>query len=193
MSYELNPVQAATTPEWDLVDCLKRGGQPNFDLYTYVRWVGVQWSEQGYGGFSGPNPPSTINITTGWLPLRTVNGQPVTYGIGGIEWALSSQTGVAGVSYSAEYYLGPWYSNIDIYIPSYPVSFSPGGAMDVFMQYTAIATLPVTKTNLNFGANYMRNAPDTSNFATSRGRWEFANGNYEVIETWEGYSRLRSA
>lgn len=196
MSYELNPVQAATTPEWDLVDCLKRGGQPNFDLYTYVRWVGTQWSERNYagiGGGSGPWAPVTLNITTGWMPLRTNAGQPITYGIGGIEWALAAQTGIAGYSYSAEYYLGPWYSNIDIFIPSYPVNLGIGGSMDVFYLYTASPTEPLQSTNTNYGFSFSRYAPDTSNFAESRGQWELANGNYEVIETWEGYSRLRSA
>lgn len=194
MSYELNPVQAATTPEWDLVDCLKRGGQPNFDLYTYVRWVGVQWSEQGYGGLGGGSgSPVTLDVTTGWKPLRTTTGQPITYGIGGIEWALSGQLNIAGVSYSAEFYLGPWYSNIDIYIPFYPISYGIAGSMDVFKLYTASPTEQLSSGYTNYGYGYIRYHPDTSNFATSRGRWEFANGNYEVIETWEGYSRLRSA
>ena len=185
MSYELNPVQAATTPEWDLVDCLKRGGQPNFDLYTYVRWVGTQWSERNYagsGGGSGPWVPVTLDIATSWLPLFSNSGQLITYGIGGIE--------LQG-NYSAVSYLGPWYSNIDIYIPSYPAIISVGGSMDVFYLYAANPTEPLRTNNTNYGFSFGRLVPDTSNFAESRGQWELANGDYEVIETWEGYSSLR--
>ena len=193
MSCKLNPVQVEAIPEWDLCDCLKRGGQPNFDLYTYVRWAGVQWSERGRG-FSGSAAQNvTAGITTGWMPLRTTAGQPITYGIGGIEWALAVQTGIAGYSYSAEYYLGPWYSNIDIFIPSYRENLSIGGDMDVFYLYTASPTEPLRSSNTNYGFGYSRYAPDISNFATSRGRWEFANSDYEVIETWAGYSSLRPA
>jgi len=170
-----------------------RRGQPNFGLYpsaAFVRWVGVQWSEREYG-LSGGQRPITINVTTSWKPLRNASGQLITYGIGGIEWSLSSQTGLAGAAYSAEYYIGAWYSNIDIYIPVYPGAIGVGGSMDAFYLYTANPTEPLRSSNLNSGFSYSRNSPDISNFATSRGCWEFANAAYDVIFTWDGNSRLR--
>ena len=193
MPYELNPVQAATTPEWDLVDCLKRGGQPNFDLYAYVRWVGTQWSERNYagsGGGSGPWAPVTVDVTTGWMPLRTNAGQPIAYGIGGAEL---EPVGPGGITISASRYLGPWYSDIDIYFSAYGAALGIGGSLDVFYLYTASPTEPLRAANTNYGFSFGRLRPDTSNFATSRGRWEFANSDYEVIETWAGYSSLRPA
>ena len=164
-------------------------GQPDLSSAAYVRWVGVQWSERNYGGIgggSGPWYPVTLDVTTGWLPLRNNNGQPITYGIGGIE--------LQG-NYSAVSYLGPWYSSIDIYIPLHSSFNSVGGSMDVFYLYTANPTEPLQATNSNYGFSFGRAAPDTSNFATSRGRWEFANsdggGGYDVLFTWAGYSKLR--
>ena len=200
MSYQLNPVQVAATPEWDRVGCLKNcgigsgfGGQPNFDLYTYVRWVGTQWSERNYagvGGGSGPWAPVTLNITTGWMPLRTNVGQPITYGIGGADF---EPVGPYGATISASRYLGPWYSDIDIYFSAYGTTASTGGSFDVFYLYTATPTEPLYPANSNYGFSFSRTAPDTSNFAESRGRWEFTNSDYEVIETWAGYSSLRPA
>ena len=173
-------------------------GQPDLGSAAFVRWVGVQWSERAYsgsGGGSGPWGPVTVDVPTGWDPLRNNSGQLITYGIGGIEWSLAAQTGFAGLSYSAEHYLGPWYSNIDIFIPSYGPGFGIGGSMDVFYLYTASPTEPLRTNNTNYGFSFGRQAPDTSNFATSRGRWEFANsdgaGGYDVIFTWAGYSKLR--
>jgi phage-related protein len=161
--------------------------QPDFALHpsaAYVRWVGVQWSERGYGGLGGSSaPPVTNNITTSWRPLRTTTGQLITYGIGGI---------VLEGNYSAAGYLGPWYSNIDIYVAYYSgPGNSMGGSMSVFYIYTANPTLPLQGAETNTGYGFSRSAYDYSNFATARGLWEFANAAYEVIFTWDGYSRLR--
>jgi phage-related protein len=161
-------------------------GQPNLEGGVWVRWVGVQWSEQEYGSEN----PITINVTTSWKPLRNASGQLITYGIGGIEWSLSLQ-GRPETAYSAEFYVGPWYSNIDIYIPTWLSGGGIAGTMNVFYLYTANPTEALRSDYTNSGFSYSRYSPDTSNFATSRGRWEFANAAYEVIFTWDGYSRLR--
>ena len=170
-------------------------GQPDFGDAAFVRWVGVQWSERNYagsGGGSGPWYPVTLNVTTGWMPLRTNAGQPITHGIGGAEL---EPVGPYGATISASRYLGPWYSDIDIYFSAYGTTASTGGSFDVFYLYTANPTEPLQATNSNYGFSFGRAAPDTSNFATSRGRWEFANsdggGGYDVLFTWAGYSKLR--
>jgi hypothetical protein len=134
--------------------------------------------------------PVTLDIVTGWLPLRSNSGQPITYGIGGADL---EPVGPAGITISASRYLGPWYSSIDIYYSAYGAALGIGGSFDVFYLYTANLTEPLRTNNTNYGFSLGRTAPDTSNFAESRGQWELANGDYEVIETWEGYSRLRSA
>ena len=191
MPYELNPVQAATTPEWDLVDCLKKGGQPNFDLYAYVRWTGTQWFERNYagiGGGSGPWTPVTINVATGWEPLRTASGELITYGIGGMQ---RDKTSTAGITISASRYLGAWFSNVDIYFESWGEGGGSSGSADAFFLWEKRPTEELSSSFTNYGFSYGRSSPDTSNFAESRGRWELANSDYEVIETWEGYSSLR--
>jgi phage-related protein len=160
-------------------------GQPNFGNAVYVKWKGVQWFERNYaglGGGLGPWYPVTINVDTGWKPLRTSNGLPITYGLGGID---------LGTVYSAQFYLGPWYSNIDIYIPSFSSDFTVGGSADVFFLYVANPTAGLQTNYTNGGMSFGRSAPDTSNFATSRGRWEFANSTFELQFTWDGYSMLR--
>jgi prepilin-type N-terminal cleavage/methylation domain-containing protein len=162
----------------------KPGGLPNFELldgngnpvYSYVRWVGVQWFRNCYGMYT----PCAQNITSGWMPLRTAEGQAITYGLGGI---------ILDGPYSAVGYLGPWYSNIDVYRPNAD-NASIGGTVDVFLMYRATTT-QLTTNNSNYG--FWMNSPsyDSSDIATSRGRWEFGNSAQEVIETWDGYSRVR--
>jgi phage-related protein len=164
--------------------------QPNFDLYptaAFVRWFGVQWSEREWG-LSGDELPITVNVTTGWYPLRNESGQLITYGIGGAE---VDPIGPYGLTISASKYLGPWYSNIDIYFSAWGSAGSTSGLADAFKLYTARPTESPTSVNLNYGFSFLRYFPDTSNFFTSRGRWEFANASYEVIFTWDGYSKLR--
>jgi phage-related protein len=168
--------------------------QPDFGLHpsaAYVRWVGVQWSEREYS-LSDNAPPVTVNVTTGWRLLRNESGQMITYGIGGIEHALSAQTGSAGSFYSAEFYLGPWYSNIDIYVQSHSGGGGVGGTMDAFKLYVANPTEALQGFFTNSGYSYVREFSNRTNFATARGRWEFANAAYEVIFTWDGYSKLRT-
>lgn len=166
-------------------------GQPNLEAGVWVRWVGVQWFERNYaglGGGSGPWVPVTINVNTGWKPLRTTSGELITYGIGGAD---DDPIGPYGLTISASKYLGPWYSNIDIYFSAWGSAASIGGSMDAFYMYTANPEEPLRSDNTNYGFSLGRTAPDTTNFATSRGRWEFANASYEVIFTWDGYSKLR--
>jgi phage-related protein len=168
-------------------------GQPDFGDAVWVRWVGVQWSERGRG-FSGgaqlyprPDPNGPPNIVSGWLPLRNTEGQLITYGIGGIDLTNPPWFNAVG-------YLGPWYSNIDVYIPSYPTAgASVGGDLGVFNLYRTLSTStqPFQSNETNGGYGFSRYAPDTSNFAESRGRWEFADSNYNVLFTWAGYSKLR--
>jgi hypothetical protein len=175
----------------DYISCDHTEQSPDLTDFTYVRWAGTQWSERGRG-FSGgaqlnprPDPNGPPNIVSGWLPLRNTEGQLITYGIGGIElqgW------------YNAVGYLGSWYSNIDVYIPSYPTAGSAvGGDLGVFNLYRTLSTStqPFQSNETNGGYGFSRYAPDTSNFAESRGRWEFADSNYSILSTWEGYSKLR--
>jgi hypothetical protein len=167
--------------------CDYTGQSPDLTDFTYVRWVGTQWSERNYGATPGS---VTLNVTTGWMPLRTNAGQPITYGIGGADF---EPVGPYGITISASRYLGPWYSDIDIYFSAYGGAVSTGGNFDVFYLYTANPTEPLRGIRSNDGFGFGRAAPDTSNFATSRGRWEFADSNYNILSTWEGYSKLRPA
>ncbi len=166
-------------------------GQPDLSSAAYVRWVGVQWFERNYagvGGGSGPWHPVTLDVTTTWRPLRTPTGELIAYSIGGAE---RDPISTFGVAISASRYLGPWHSSIDIYFSDWGVGLNSGGDMAAFYLFTVNPIEPLQSSETNIGFSYGRSAPDTSNFATSRGRWEFADSNYEVIFTWEGYSKLR--
>ena len=111
---------------------------------------------------------------------------PVTYGLGGIQL-----DGSPHLKYSAQYYLGPWYSNIDVYVESYYQNVGVGGSADVFYLYSKIQGQPITSENTNYGMGISFSTPDTFDLARSRGRWEFADASYTVRTTWSGYSRLR--
>jgi hypothetical protein len=130
----------------------------------------------------------TINVNTGWEPLRTTSGELITYGIGGMQ---RDKTGPYGRTISASRYLGPWYSNIDIYFESWGEPGGSAGSADAFFLWSEHPTEGLQSAFTNYGFSYGRSSPDTTNFATSRGRWEFANASYEVIFTWDGYSKLR--
>jgi phage-related protein len=165
--------------------------KPSLEAGDWVRWVGVQWFERAYGGTgggSGPWDPVTINVNTGWEPLRTASGELITYGIGGMQ---QDKTGPYGITISASRYLGPWYSNIDIYFESWGDVVVSSGSADAFFLWSEHPTEGLQSAFTNYGFSYGRSLPDTTNFATSRGRWEFANAAYEVIYTWDGYSKLR--
>jgi phage-related protein len=166
-------------------------GQPNLEAGVWVRWVGVQWFEREYagiGGGSGPWDPVTINVNTGWEPLRTASGELITYGIGGMQ---RDKTNTFGFTISASRYLGAWFSNIDIYFESWGQGGGSSGSADAFFLWSEHPTEGLQSAFTNYGFSYGRSSPDTTNFATSRGRWEFANASYEVIFTWDGYSKLR--
>lgn len=167
-------------------DCDYEGQSPDMSDYTYVRWVGTQYQRSGYGGTGGGGPPTTFDVVSGWLPLRTSLGVPVTYGLGGIQL-----DGSPHLKYSAQYYLGPWYSNIDVYVESYYQNVGVGGSADVFYLYSKIQGQPITSENTNYGMGISFSTPDTFDLARSRGRWEFADASYTVRTTWSGYSRLR--
>jgi hypothetical protein len=160
----------------DYTSCDYTGQSPDLTDFTYVRWVGVQWFRNCYGS----STPCAQNITSGWMPLRTAEGQAVTYGLGGI---------ILDGPYSAVGYLGPWYSNIDVYRPNADNS-SIGGTVDVFLMYRATTT-QLTANNSNYGFSMNSPSYDSSDIATSRGQWEFADSNYSILSTWEGYSKLR--
>jgi phage-related protein len=166
-------------------------GQPNLEAGVWVRWVGVQWFEREYagiGGGSGPWDPVTINVNTGWEPLRTASGELITYGIGGMQ---RDKTNTFGFTISASRYLGAWFSNIDIYFESWGQGGGSSGSADAFFLWSEHPTEGLQSDYTNIGFSFGRSSPDTTNFATSRGRWEFANAAYEVIFTWDGYSKLR--
>jgi phage-related protein len=166
-------------------------GQPNLEAGVWVRWVGVQWFEREYagiGGGSGPWDPVTINVNTGWEPLRTASGELITYGIGGMQL---DKTNTFGFTISASRYLGAWFSNIDIYFESWGQGGGSSGSADAFFLWSEHPTEGLQSDYTNIGFSFGRSSPDTTNFATSRGRWEFANASYEVIFTWDGYSKLR--
>jgi phage-related protein len=164
--------------------------QPNFDLYptaAFVRWVGTQYQRRGYA-IATVAPPITYPVNTGWLPLRSSSGQLITYGLGGIDL-----DGAPSLRYSAQFYLGPWYSNIDVYVEAYfDGSVGVGGVADVFYLYTANPSESLQSSFTNSGMGLGFSAPETPDLARSRGRWEFANSAYQLQFTWAGYSRLRS-
>jgi prepilin-type N-terminal cleavage/methylation domain-containing protein len=172
----------------------KPGGLPNLALldgngnpvYSYVRWVGEQYQRSGYAGNGGGGPPATFNVTSGWMSLRTSDGKAITYGLGGIQLA-----GAPHYRFNAEYYLGPWYSNIDVYVETYFQNVGVGGSADVFYMYSQIEGQSPTSNNTNYGMGISFSTPDSFDLARSRGRWEFGNSAQEVIETWDGYSRVR--
>jgi hypothetical protein len=173
----------------DYTSCDYTGQSPDLTDFTYVRWVGTQYQRSSYGGSGGGGPPTTFDVTTNWRPLRTSDGKAITYGLGGVEFTVASHL----LQLSAAYYLGPWYSNIDVYVETYFQQAGVGGSADVFFMYSQIeGQLPMSSfTNYGMGINFAR--PDSFDLARSRGRWEFANSNYNILSTWEGYSKLRPA
>lgn len=165
-------------------------GQPDFGDAVWVRWKGVQWFARNYGGIgggSGPYVPVTLDVSTTWRPLRTSEDELITYGLGSIESTSNPEL----LRFNAEYYLGAWYSNIDVYVDAWMDRGGRSGSADVFFLYRDRPGEPLDRFFTNYGMSIGLSWPDRSDIATSRGRWEFANSNYEVIFTWGGYSKLR--
>jgi hypothetical protein len=168
----------------DYTSCDNTGQSLDTTDFTYVRWAGVQWFENS--GVVGD--PVTVDIVTSWKPLRTPTGGSITYGIGGMQ---RDQVSAGGLTISASRYLGPWYSNIDLYFESWGDAINSTGEASAFLLWDQSLTEGLQSTTIHPGFSYSRSAPDTSNFATARGRWEFANSTYDVLTTWEGYSKVR--
>ena len=157
---------------------------PAFEQYKYVKWVGRLWSEKAQGGVSTGAQPD-YNVETDWEPLFDSNNQAITYGIGGIE--------LASAPFNAQFYLGPWYSNINIKILAYPdPGYAVGGAATVFKLYKkTIAGTPTSKyTAFDNRITFARYAPDKTPFAAARGKWLFADASYRIKRMWDGFPNL---